>query len=356
MSEPDLSAALQQQVLNALQNETPLNIRGGGSKTFLGNASRTTALPIDVSMHRGIVEYDPRELVLTARSGTPLMQIESVLAGAGQMLAFEPPHFGSSATLGGTIACALSGPRRPYSGSARDFVLGCKLLNGHGDILRFGGQVMKNVAGYDVSRLMVGAYGTLGILLDISLKVLPRPAASITVTRECSAAEAIESMSALLGKPYPVDGTCYDGDQCHVRISGSVQAVGEARTKIPGEEMPDADAFWTALREHELPFFRHSGALYRIMVKPATLPLSIEGSYLLDWGGAQRWLYSHEDVATIRRQVRLAGGHVTVFRSGEHVAEIFQPLPAPLLAIHQRLKAGFDPKNIFNRGRIYASL
>jgi glycolate oxidase FAD binding subunit len=215
---------------------------------------------------------------------------------------------------------------------------------------------MKNVAGYDVSRLMTGAYGTLGIMLEISLKVLPRPAASITVVRECSAAEAITSVSDLLSKPYPVDGACYHGDQCCVRISGSAQAVKEARTKIPGDVMPDADIFWHALREHELPFFRRTSTLYRVVVKPATPPLPIEGSWLLDWGGAQRWLYSDQDIAAIRHRVALAGGHVTVFRSSKQTEEIFQPLPAPLLTIHQRLKASFDPKNIFNRGWLYATL
>jgi glycolate oxidase FAD binding subunit len=354
MSGQDISAALHQQVLDALPNATPLNITGGGSKSFLTRATQTQ--PIDVSAHRGIVEYDPRELVLTARNGTTLQEIESALAEAGQMLAFEPPHFGDAATLGGTIACGLSGPRRPYSGSARDFVLGCKLLNGRGEILRFGGQVMKNVAGYDVSRLMAGAYGTLGILLEISLKVLPRPAASITVARECSAADAISGMSASLGKPYPVDGACYHGEHLYVRISGSAQAVREARTKIPGDVVQDADAFWHGLREHQLPFFKRSGALYRVVVKPATPPLNIEGTWLLDWGGAQRWLYSDESIASVRHRAEPAGGHVTVFRGSDHAEEIFQPLPGPLLTIHQRLKASFDPKNIFNRGRLYANL
>ena len=391
MREQDISAALQQQVLDAAQDRTPLNICGSGSKSFLGrkptsepfglslskpalsttksihpstSSGRTdfeehpqrSIKTIDLSTHRGIVEYDPRELVLTARSGTTLQEIETTLTEANQMLAFEPPHFGASATLGGTIACGLSGPRRPYGGSARDFVLGCKLLNGRGEIMRFGGQVIKNVAGYDVSRLMTGAHGTLGILLEISLKVLPRPAASITVARECSPAEAIASMSGLLSKPHPVDGACYHGDHCYVRISGSTQAVKEARTKIPGDVMADAEKFWHALREHELPFFRHGNTLYRIMVKPATPPLLIEGSWLLDWGGAQRWLYSNEDIATIRHHVELAGGHVTVFRGGDQDDKIFQPLPVPLMTIHQRLKASFDPQNIFNRGRMYAEI
>jgi len=350
----DISAALQQQVMDALRDATPLDIVGGGSKSFLGRAGH--AMQIDVSSHRGIVDYDPRELVLTARSGTTLETIETALAEVKQMLAFEPPHFGSSATLGGTIACGLSGPRRPYSGSARDFVLGSKLLNGRGEILGFGGRVMKNVAGYDISRLMAGAFGTLGIMLEISLKVLPRAPASITVASACSPAEAIASMCGLLNKPYPVDGACYDGERSYVRISGSTQAVREARNKIPGDIVDDAEQFWHALREHELPFFKKVGTLYRIMVKPATAPLDIEGSWLLDWGGAQRWLNSNEDIAAIRHRTEQAGGHVTIFRGEDNVAEKFQPMPAPMLAIHQRLKAGFDPKNIFNRGRMYAGL
>ena len=351
----DHGTALQQQVLDAFQNSTPLDISGGSSKAFLGRAA-VRAQTIDVGDHRGIVEYDPRELVLTARSGTPLQEIEAALAEAGQMLAFEPPHFGDSATLGGTIACGLSGPRRPYSGSARDSVLGCQLLNGRGEILRFGGQVMKNVAGYDISRLMVGAQGTLGLLLEVSLKVLPRPPASTTVAHECGPAEAIALMSGLLSKPYPVDAACYHAGQCYVRVSGSAQAVREARSKIPGDEVADADTFWHALREHQLPFFRHSGALYRVVVKPATPPLTIPGTWLLDWGGAQRWLCSDEDVASIRRRAEAAGGHVTVFRGGNPTEEIFQPLPGVLLNIHQRIKASFDPNHIFNRGRLYANL
>jgi len=350
----DHSAILQQQVLDALNTETPLNITGSGSKSFLGNP--TDGQTINVCPHRGIVHYDPRELVITARSGTPLGEIEAALAEAGQMLAFEPPHFSDSATLGGTLACALSGPRRPYSGSARDFVLGCQILNGRGEILRFGGQVMKNVAGYDVSRLMVGAFGTLGVLLDFSLKVLPCPAASVTVTRECSASEAIGNMSALLGKPYPVDAACYDGRNCHVRISGSAQAVKEARTKIRGDVMPHAEAFWAALREHELPFFEHSGTLYRVMVKPATPCLPLEGSWLLDWGGAQRWLRSNEDLAKIRHCVESEGGHVSVFRSDDPLIDKFHPLPPHLFVLHQTLKSSIDPKNIFNRGRLYKNL
>jgi glycolate oxidase FAD binding subunit len=356
MNEADKSHSLHEQVLLAQENTTPLNICGSGSKNFLGHSRSVATQPLNVTAHRGIVEYDPRELVLTARSGTPLADIESALAQAGQMLAFEPPHFGNNATLGGTIACGLSGPRRPYSGSARDFVLGCKILNGRGELLNFGGRVMKNVAGYDVSRLMAGAYGTLGVLLEISLKVLPRSPVSITVARECRAAEAIEAMSALLCQPYPVDGACYDGGICYIRLSGSEQAVNQARTAIAGEVITEAENFWHALREQNLAFFHHTGPLYRIVVKPATPPLAIGGSWLLDWGGAQRWFYSDEAISTLRQHVEPLGGHVSVFRGVAEEAEIFQPLPESLLTIHQRLKNSFDPGNIFNRGRIYPHL
>lgn len=354
MHDQDMSEALQQQVQRAVDKRTPLTICGGNSKRFLGRA--TQGEPLDVSPHRGIVEYDPCELVLTARAGTPLTEIEATLSAASQMLAFEPPHFSVQATLGGTLACGLSGPRRPYAGAARDFMLGCKLLNGKGELLRFGGQVMKNVAGYDVSRLMVGAQGTLGVLLEISLKVLPRPAASLTLIQEYTQADAIAKMSGLLSQPVPVDAACYHAGHCYLRLSGSAQAVKHAHELLGGEVVERPDHFWHLLREHELPFFTSARPLYRIVVKPATPPLQIAGAWLLDWGGAQRWLVSDEPVAAIRERVAAAGGHVTRFRGDTKAEHELQPLAAPLLTIHQRLKAGFDPHRIFNPGRLYAGL
>ena len=350
----DNSAALQQQVQDAISKRTPLNICGSGSKHFLGRAAHGELLSL--SAHRGIVEYDPRELVLTARAGTPLAEIEATLNDAGQMLTFEPPHFGERATLGGTIACGLSGPRRPYAGAARDAVLGCKLLNGKGELLRFGGQVMKNVAGYDVSRLMVGAYGTLGVLLEISLKVLPRPAASLTLMHECTQDEAISRMSRLLSQPMPVDAASFHAGQCYIRIAGSEQAVKHAQKQMGGELLNTSTPFWHSLREQQLPFFQSGKQLYRVMVKPATPPLSIPGDWLLDWGGAQRWLVSNEPLAAIRERVAAAGGQVSPFRSSNQHGEVFPPLSAPLLNIHQRLKHSFDPQRIFNPDRLYAGL
>lgn len=354
MVEHDLSAALQQQVQQAAQEKRPLNIVGGGSKAMLGRIAAGETL--DVTGQRGIVDYDPRELVLSARAGTPLAEIEQALADNNQMLAFEPPHFAASATLGGTVACGLSGPRRPYVGAARDFVLGCQLLNGKGEILRFGGQVMKNVAGYDVSRLMAGAWGTLGVLLEISLKVLPRPAASATLFHECSAARAIELMSGLLSQALPVDGACYYKGQCYVRLAGSAQSVVEAQRKLPGESLNARSHFWQRLREQQLSFFNSDTPLWRIVVKPDTPPLPLAGDWLLDWGGAQRWLISDLDAQQIRNKVQQHGGHATLFRGGDRDAEIFQPLAQPLRALQQRLKHSFDPNGIFNPGRMYAEL
>ncbi len=354
MVDMDKSAALQQQVVDAINTGTPLNICGNHTKSFLGHAAQGEVLA--VAEHCGIIEYDPRELVLTARAGTRLTEIECALAEAGQMLTFEPPHFGDGATLGGTIACGLSGPRRPYAGAARDAMLGCQIINGHGERLRFGGQVMKNVTGYDVSRLMVGAYGTLGVLLEVSLKVLPRPAASLTLMQECPQNEAIQRMSQLLSQPIPVDAACYHAGLCYLRIAGSEQAVQHAKKQLGGEPLKDSTPFWHSLREHHLHFFLSGKPLYRVMVKPATPPLNIEGEWLLDWGGAQRWLLSDEPHASIRERVTAAGGHVTLFRTGTQQSERFTPLAAALINIHQRLKNSFDPQRIFNPDRMYSGL
>ncbi len=354
MTEDNIGARLQDQVRQEAQEKRGLNIVSGGSKTMLGR--RPAGDVLAVSGHRGIVDYDPRELVLSARAGTPLAEIEQTLADNNQMLAFEPPHFGDHATLGGTIACGLSGPRRPYAGAARDFVLGCRLLNGKAEILRFGGQVMKNVAGYDISRLMAGAWGTLGVLLEVSLKVLPRPAAVTTLYHECSAADAITLMSGLLGKALPVDAACYYKGQCYLRLAGSERSVHEARRKLPGDALSPRSHFWQRLGEQQLSFFNGDKPLWRIVVKPDTPPLALGGEWLFDWGGAQRWLFSDNDAQQIRGVVQQHGGHATMFRGGDRDGEVFQPLAEPLRLLHQRLKTSFDPQGIFNPGRMYAEL
>lgn len=352
MNGADHTLELQQQITQAARDGVALNLHGGNSKTFLGR--HVIGAPLDLVQHCGIVDYEPRELVITARAGTRMSEINAALEQAGQMLAFEPPLFGAGATLGGVLSCGLSGPRRPYAGSARDFTLGCRMINGRGEVLRFGGQVMKNVAGYDLPRLMVGAYGTLGVLLEASLKVLPRPAARITLSYECDAAAAIRKMSGLLSQPYPVDAASFHGERCRVRLSGSAEAVRHARAQLGGDADPDGDAFWQALNEQGLSFFSAAPVIYRIMVKPNTPPLPIDGKWLLDWGGAQRWLATDQPAEVVRAQAAAAGGHVTVFRGGDRGGEVFPPADRTLLALMRRLKHSFDPQGIFNPGRLYA--
>jgi glycolate oxidase FAD binding subunit len=330
---------------------TALMILGGDTKAFYGRA--TTGEPLDVSAHRGIVSYESTELVITARAGTPLKEIEATLAGSGQMLPFEPPYFSESATLGGAVACGLSGPARPYAGSVRDFVLGAVCINGKGEHLSFGGQVMKNVAGYDVSRLMVGAMGTLGVLLEISLKVLPRPAHELTVALPMDAAAAVDAMNAWAGQPLPLSACCYDGEVLRVRLSGSEGGVRSAREKIGGEEIAEGNTYWADLREHRLPFFRSDAPLWRLSVPAATSAPSDGGKWLLDWGGAQRWLVSDEPAVTVRQQATEAGGHAILFRGGNRDGDVFHPLPSTIETIHRRLKKAFDPKGILNPGRLY---
>ncbi len=253
MTTQDCAKDISGAIVAAVAARTPLAIHGSGSKCFLTGDIAGAAL--DVTKHRGIVSYEPTELVLTARTGTPLSEIESALAEKNQMLAFEPPHFGPKATLGGTIACNLSGPRRPYCGSARDFVLGTRIINGRGEILKFGGQVMKNVAGYDVSRLMAGSYGTLGVLLDISLKVLPIPAREITLRFEMGADDAIRTMNIWAGQPLPLSAACHVGDTLYVRLSGTDKSVRAAHIKLGGDHDARGAAFWHELREQQLLFF-----------------------------------------------------------------------------------------------------
>jgi len=348
----DIGAALQERVAAAHAAGTPLCIVGGNSKAFL--VDRTpNGEALGVAAHRGIVDYQPAELVISARAGTPLSDIGAVLADHRQMLPFEPPHYGETATLGGTIACALSGPRRPYAGAARDFVLGVTIINGCGDVLRFGGQVMKNVAGFDMSRLMAGAFGTLGVMLEISLKVLPRPACEVTLAQERGAADAIDVMNSWAGRSLPLSATCYDGHRLFVRLSGTETAVESARNHIGGETIKEAGSFWENIREQRHAFFAGELPLWRLSLPPAAPRLDLPGKWLLEWGGAQRWLKSDEESAVVRNAAMNAGGHATLFRGGEGNAERLHPLPPALLAIHRRLKQSIDPKGILNPGRLF---
>ena len=336
----------------AVRSGAPLRVRGGGSKDWYGQAPVGEVL--DTRPYAGIVDYEPSELVVTVRCGTPLAELEQVLAQQNQMLAFEPPHFGA-ATVGGMFACALSGPRRHSAGAVRDFVLGAVLLDGKGEVLHFGGQVMKNVAGYDVSRLLAGSLGTLGLILDVSLKVLPVPVAETSLRFECSQAEALARLNAWGGQPLPISASAWQDGSLTLRLSGAAAAVKAARLQLGGEALAQASEFWVALREQEADFFAPDAdaALWRLALPSIAPPLALAGRQLIEWGGGQRWLRSDADAAGIRAVAVQHGGHATLFRGGDKGAGVFQPLAPTLATIHRRLKSAFDPAGIFNPGRMY---
>ena len=340
-------------VSEAASSRRLLALRGGNTKSFYGR--EPVGEPLVTSNHTGIVSYEPTELVITVRSGTRVTEIESVLQGQRQMLAFEPPRFGDQATLGGTIACGFSGPRRAFAGSARDFVLGVRIVNGRGEDLHFGGQVMKNVAGYDVSRLMVGAMGTLGLLLEVSLKVMPAPRMEKTLVLEVKTDKAMDLQNKWSGKPSPISGTCHHGSLMHIRLSGSEKGVLSAQRGIGGEEIEEDGRFWSMLREQRHGFFNNKGTLWRISVPPATPDLGFGGDCLMEWNGALRWLVDETRAEALREIVIRAGGHAVMFR-GENREQAFHPLQGTLLKLHKNMKKAFDPEGILNPGRMYADI
>ena len=343
-----------EQVLGAAAARRALRIRGGGTKDWYGQ--RLEGDILDTRACNGIVDYEPTELVITARCGTPLVEIEAVLAQRNQMLAFEPPHFGDGATLGGTVACGLSGPRRASSGALRDFILGALLMDGKGEVLTFGGQVMKNVAGYDVSRLLAGSLGTLGLMLQISVKVLPRAVRETTLRFAMSEIDALDRLNEWGGRPLPISASCWHDGVLTLRLAGAQAAVSAAQTLLGGETVADGAAFWCSLREQRHAFFAGAGSVWRRSLPSAASAIILRGEQLIEWGGAQRWLKAGSDAATagnIRRAVKAAGGHATLFRGGDKNAGVFEPLAPALGKIHQRLKDAFDPHGVFNPGRMY---
>ncbi|MDH1670937.1 glycolate oxidase subunit GlcE [Stutzerimonas stutzeri] len=347
----DASALLLDQVNQALAAKTPLRIQGSGSKAFLGRAVEGQLL--DVREHRGIVSYDPTELVVTARAGTPLAELEATLDEAGQMLPCEPPHFGEGATVGGMIAAGLSGPRRPWSGSVRDFVLGSRVITGQGKHLRFGGEVMKNVAGYDLSRLMAGSFGCLGVLTEVSLKVLPKPRLCTSLRLEIDLERALLKLAEWGQQPVPISAASHDGKALYLRLEGGEGSVNAARERIGGEDL--APGYWNELREQRLAFFADPRPLWRLSLPNNTPAVALPGDQLVDWAGAQRWLKSDADAVTIRGIAIEVGGHATCFTAGA-TSNPFQPLSAPLLRYHRQLKAALDPQGIFNPGRMYSEV
>ncbi|MDH5172483.1 MAG: glycolate oxidase subunit GlcE [Gammaproteobacteria bacterium] len=342
-------------ISEAAARRQPLYINGGGSKRrLLGRDCEAQAL--EISGHTGITDYQPSELVLTARAGTPLAEIVAALGQEGQVLPFEPPLFDNRATLGGTVACNMSGPARPWAGSARDMVLGVQLVDGRGQLLNFGGQVMKNVAGYDVSRLQAGALGTLGVLSEVSLKVLPGPEHSATLVYEMDAAAAIDTMNRRAGQPSPLSGACWLDGRLYLRLSGAATAVAHTAASWGGEPLAAGSDFWRDLREMALPFFSGEEALWRLSVKSSAAPFAVAGPTLVDWGGAQRWLRGPLDPVELQRSAVQAGGNATLFRGGNRGAEVRPAPDAVTRRLHDRLKQAFDPQHILNPGRLYGGL
>ena len=360
-------ARLIDRVRAAQQAGAPLCIRGGGTKDFYGEAPvgewlSTTELA-------GISSYQPSELVVTARCGTPLAELEAALAEKGQCLSFDPPHFAEGGTVGGMVAAGLSGPARATVGAVRDYILGATLLSGQGEVLSFGGQVIKNVAGYDVSRLLAGSLGTLGVILEVSIKVLPVAPASVTLRFEMTQAAALAQLHQWGGLPLPLNASAIWNDQLVVRLSGAVAAVQAASAKfqaLGGEVLEPAlvDTFWQDLRDHRDEFFTAAqaavdagGALWRLSVPQTAAVLDLPGVPLIEWAGGQRWCVTpgaDTDTATRLRDIaKRAGGHATLFRSADKSAGVFAPLASPLDRIHRELKRSFDPHGVFNPGRLY---
>ena len=366
--------SLVERIKSAANTGTPLRIRGGGTKDFYGQSLQGDIL--DTAGLNGISSYEPSELVVTVKAGTPLTELEAVLAEKNQCLPFEPPHFKPGATVGGMVAAGLSGPARASSGSVKDFVLGVNMVNGKGEALHFGGTVMKNVAGYDVSRLMAGSMGTLGLITEVSLKVLPIAPAEATLKFECTQQQAIDRLNAWGAQPLPLNASCWVAESgqgsLYLRLRGAVAAVDAAIKKMgaehggvlqnaaSGNETVAAD--WQALRNHGMDFFKLKGdeCLWRLSV-PDTVPDLQLGDTIVEWHGAQRWVkLPDSEAARLRSQVSALGGNAILFIAAKAIntptTAVFNPLKAPLDRIHRKLKQEFDPAGIFNRGRMFTDM
>jgi glycolate oxidase FAD binding subunit len=356
-------ARLTDRVEQALQSRSPLDIRGGSTKLFYGEAAVGAVL--DMRELNGISSYEPSELVVTVRAGTPLAELEAALAERGQCLPFEPPRFAPGGTVGGMIAAGLSGPSRASVGSVRDHLLGLTLLNGRGEILTFGGQVAKNVAGYDVSRLMAGALGVLGVICEVSIKVLPVSVATATLSFDDDQASALQRLSAWASQPLPISATSWFRGRLDLRLAGAAAAVEAARDKLGGVAMAPAaaDSWWRCVRDHAHEFFALDSAslargesLWRLSVPTTAPPLSLPGQQFIEWNGAQRWWRTTASAEQARAAAKDSRGHAALYRGADRSAGVFSPLNETLMGIHRGLKQAFDPFKIFNPGRLYAQL
>lgn len=344
--------SLEERIRAAAAARRPLCIRAGGSKDFYGGALAGELL--EVGALSGITLCEPTELVISAWAGTPVAELERVLAAHGQMLAFEPPQFEGRATLGGAVASGLSGPRRVYGGAVRDFVLGVEVIDGRGERLRFGGKVIKNVAGFDVSRLMAGSLGTLGVLTEVTLKTVPRSRAECTLRFEMDQPRALDSMRLWATRPLPLSATEWENGVLYVRLSGAEAAVRAARQDLGGEIVEGGKNHWDSVREQQLPFFTAARELWRLSLPADSPPLPVAGPTVIEWGGSLRWLCGPRDGSALRTLAGRLGGHASLYRAASKPPSgPFQPLSSTMLAVHQRLKAVFDPHGIFNRGRLY---
>jgi glycolate oxidase FAD binding subunit len=354
VSATDALEQFRERLTLARHNGVAVRLRGAGTKDFYGE--RLEGEVLELRPHWGIVDYEPSELVITARCGTPLSQIEQTLAERGQFLPFEPPAYGGDPTIGGIVACGLSGPRRLQVGAVRDFVLGAKLLRADGEELTFGGRVMKNVAGFDVSRVLCGSLGILGIISEVSLKVLPRPRCELTVRLTASAREAIDTFNRLAGLPLPLSGAAWSDGMAWLRLSGAAAAVRAGCARIGGETVEPAPAadFWDDLRHGTHALFA-SDSLWRVSVPQTAPPLELPGTPLIDWGGALRWYAGDISASQVRAAASRYGGTALRWK-GESESSRFHPLSPAVSEIHRRLKRHFDPGGLINRGRLIAGL
>ena len=362
MLDQDQTATLQERIQLAHSNNEPVCIVGGNSKPFLGQCNATHAqLPasslINTSEHSGVVGYEPTELVITVRSGTSMQALEALLSEHNQMLPFEPPVF-NNGTIGGVLACGLSGPARAFSGSARDYVLGMHVINGQAQVLKFGGEVMKNVAGYDAARLHVGAYGTLGLLLQTSMKVLPKPEAELTVQHELETPFDTTQLQRLFRRPLPITAASIDQHIQTIRLSGSESAVSAAAKMIGGETVQQGQDYWRSIRELQHTFFQDDRPLWRISVPDFAEPLKLDGDSFYDWGGAQRFVKTDAPAQSVFSAAANANGHASCYSADRLASDVpaFQPITGSMAKLQSRVRDSFDAQRLFNRGRFHPEL